>query len=182
MRRIETITNCDKTLQLIRKSLRAGYIHPDTGEHIRTTEGTPQGSVFSPLLAYIVLDEFDKQVEKIKSTFDIGNKRARNKEYDKLQSRIQQLRKTKPGSPDILKLAMKKRSIPAMNMFDPNFKRLTYLRYADDFVILVTGSIDDVKHIKHRIADILTKKCGLELHDEKTLITATKEGFKFLGA
>nr|CEG03731.1 unnamed protein product [Fusarium pseudograminearum CS5834] len=89
MRRLESITNCDKTLQLVRKSLKAGYIHPDTGEHIRSTEGTPQGSVFSPLLANIVLDEFDKQVEKIKSSFDQGNKRARNKEYAKLQSRIQ---------------------------------------------------------------------------------------------
>nr|CEG03476.1 unnamed protein product [Fusarium pseudograminearum CS5834] len=74
MRRLESITNCDKTLQLVRKSLKAGYIHPDTGEHIRSTE---------------VLDEFDKQVEKIKSSFDQGNKRARNKEYAKLQSRIQ---------------------------------------------------------------------------------------------
>lgn len=89
MRRIESITNCDKTLQLIRKSLTAGYIHPDTGELIRPSEGTPQGSVLSPLLANIVLDEFDKQVEKIKTSFDKGNKRARNKKYDKLQSRIQ---------------------------------------------------------------------------------------------
>lgn len=89
MNRMESITNCDKTLQLIRKSLRAGYIHPDTGEHIKSSEGTPQGSVFSPLLANIVLDEFDKQIDKIKTTFDKGNKRTRNKEYDRLQSRIQ---------------------------------------------------------------------------------------------
>jgi hypothetical protein len=57
-----------------------------------------------------------------------------------------------------------------------------YIRYADDFVILVTGSIHDAKLIKHRIADILYKKCGLKLNATKTLITATKKGFKFLGA
>lgn len=67
-------------------------------------------------------------------------------------------------------------------MFDPDYKRMKFLRYADDFIILVSGSINDAKLIKHRVADILNKKCGLTLHDEKTLITSTKEGFKFLGA
>jgi hypothetical protein len=65
---------------------------------------------------------------------------------------------------------------------DPHYRRLMYLRYADDFVILVTGSHHEALLIKHRIADVLSKKCGLELNKEKTLITATKDGFKFLGA
>lgn len=67
-------------------------------------------------------------------------------------------------------------------MFDPNFKRLMYLRYADDFVILIIGSINEAKYIKQLVADILKSKCGLELNEEKTKISATKEGFKFLGA
>lgn len=69
-----------------------------------------------------------------------------------------------------------------MNLFDPDFKRLMYLRYADDFVILVSGSINDAKLVKVRAADVLQKQCGLELNKDKTLITATKEGFRFLGA
>lgn len=182
MKRIESNTSCDKTLQLIRKSLTAGYIDPDTGKHVRTTEGTPQGSVFSPLLANIVLNELDKKLEDIKQAFERGKKRAKNKEYDQLTSRIQYLQKNHPGSPDIRELAIKRRSIPSLDPLDPNFRRLMYLRYADDFVILIAGSIDDANHIKHQIADILTKNCGLELHKDKTLITATKDGFKFLGA
>lgn len=55
-----------------------------------------------------------------------------------------------------------------------------YLRYADVFVVLITGNINDAKHIKSIISDIITKKCGLTLHD-KTLITALKEGLMFLG-
>lgn len=182
MDRISSITDCDKTLQLIRKSLKAGFIDPITGVHIKPNIGTPQGSVFSPLLANIVLDAFDEQMENIKKSFEKGKKRARSKEYDSLQSRIQGLQKSQPGSPQIIELAMKKRMIPATDMFDPNFRRLMYLRYADDFVVLISGSIDEARHIKHRIADVLNKKCGLELHKEKTLITSTKEGFKFLGA
>jgi len=65
---------------------------------------------------------------------------------------------------------------------DPNFKRMMYLRYADDFVILISGSSDDALMIKNRVKDILSQKCGLELNKEKTIITATKDGFKFLGA
>lgn len=57
-----------------------------------------------------------------------------------------------------------------------------YLRYADDFVILVTGTMDDAKHIKHLVAETLNKKCGLELHKDKTSITACRDGFLFLGA
>lgn len=59
---------------------------------------------------------------------------------------------------------------------------MMYLRYADDFVILISGSSDDALMIKNRIKDILQKKCGLELNKEKTVITATKDGFRFMGA
>jgi retron-type reverse transcriptase len=89
MQRIQAVIVCDKTLQLIRKSLTAGYIDPETGKHVLTNEGTPQGSVLSPLLANIVLDELDKKIEDIENKFNKGKKRARNKEYDKLTSRIQ---------------------------------------------------------------------------------------------
>lgn len=182
MKCIETSTMCDKTLQLIRKSLTAGYIDPESGELIKTTMGTPQGSIISPLLSNIVLNELDMKMNDIKLSFERGKKRERNKEYDKLTSRIQNLQKYQPGSPEIKELGILRRTMPSLNPIDPNYKRLMYLRYADDFIVMITGSIDDAKHIKHLIADILRKKCGLELSNDKTLITATKEGFKFLGA
>lgn len=182
MRCIESYTSCDKTLQLIRKSLTAGYIDPVTGAYIKPSEGTPQGSVFNPLLANIVLNELDKKIDTIKNRFEKGKKRAKNKEYDYLTSRIQYLQKNHPGTYEIKELAIRRRSLPSMDPFDPNFKRLLYLRYADDFVVLIAGSHDEAHHIKHQVADILMKKCGLELHKEKTHITATKDGFNFLGA
>lgn len=77
---------------------------------------------------------------------------------------------------------MLRRGLPASDMFDPNFKRLMYLRYADDFVILVSGSNNDAIFIKQMVANVLARKCGLELNREKTVITATKDGFEFLGA
>jgi retron-type reverse transcriptase len=182
MKCIESNTTCDKTLQLIRKSLTAGYNYPYSGEHLQTTLGTPQGSVYSPLLSNIVLNELDKKVLDIKISFEKGKKRARNKEYDALTSRIQSIKKSHPGSPVIKELDIKRSSNHSLTPCEPYLRRLMYIRYAYNYVILITGTIDDVKHIKHLIADILTKKCGLDLHEDKTLITATKEGFKFLGA
>jgi len=130
----------------------------------------------------IVLNKLDQKMEDIKKSFNKGAKRAKNKEYDAITSRLQTLRKNKKGSSEIKKLAATRRYHPSLDPFDSNFKRLMYLRYADDFVILVIGSINEAKHIKHQVADILNKKCGLELHKDKTIITASKDGFKFLGA
>lgn len=182
MKCVKSQIKCDKTIQLVRKSLIAGYIDPNTNNHVKPSEGTSQGSVLSPLLANIVLNELDQRMDKIKQSFETGKKRSRNKEYDKLTSRIQNLQKSHPGSPEIKKLAMERRLIPSTDLNDPNFKRLMYLRYADDFVILVTGTMDDAKHIKHLVADTLNKKCGLELHEDKTAIAACRDGFLFLGA
>lgn len=173
---------CEKTINLIRKLISAGHRDPKSGNWIKGKVGTPQGSIISPILANIVLNEFDKYMDSLKLNFEKGKKRIRNKEYDALTSKIAWLKKSKPGSPLIKELAIKRREIPSLNMFDPNFKRLMYLRYADDFVILIIGSLDEAKMIKQRITDVLKKRCGLELNQDKTLITATKEGFTFLGA
>ena len=162
MKCIESHTTCDKTLQLIRRSLTAGYLDPNSGEQKHTTLCTPQGSVYNPLLANIVLNELDKKVLDIKNSFEKGKKRARNKEYDALTSRIQSLNKFPLGSPVIKELAIQRRYNPSLTPSDPDLRRLMYIRYAGYFVILITGTIDDAKHIQHLISDILTKKCGLE--------------------
>ena len=50
------------TLKLIRSYLTSGIL--EGGMVSQRTEGTPQGSPLSPLLSNIVLDEFDKELEK----------------------------------------------------------------------------------------------------------------------
>ena len=121
-------------------------------------------------------------MELIKTEYEKGKKRAINKEYNYLTSRLQYLQKNKPGSPEITKLAIRKRSIPSVDPMDPHFKRLMYLRFADDFTVLITGSHADAVKIRDIIKEILIKECGLELNLDKTIITAIKDGFLFLGA
>ena len=47
---------------------------------------------------------------------------------------------------------------------------MEYIRYADDFVVFVSGSLKDAKFILSNIKDLLKTNCGLELNQEKTVI------------
>jgi group II intron reverse transcriptase/maturase len=179
MDRISKKIKCARTLELIKKALKAGYVDPDTGSTVKGYLGTPQGSVLSPLLSNIVLHELDSYMEDLRKSFNKGKYRQRNTEYNKLE-----LKRRRTEDPDIRKeclLAMRK--LTAYNPNDPNFRRLLYVRYADDFVVLVIGSHKDAMNIRRRIKDVLSIRCGLSLNLEKTEINnIQEEGFNFLGA
>ena len=64
---------------------------------------------------------------------------------------------------------------------DANYRRIQYVRYADDFLIGVIGSKSECQAIKADIKEFMTEQLGLELSDEKTLITNAKDKAKFLG-
>ncbi len=62
MARIETRVSDQHMLKLIRAFLRAGVM--EGGLVSPVDEGTPQGGPLSPLLSNIVLDEFDRELER----------------------------------------------------------------------------------------------------------------------
>ena len=55
------------------------------------------------------------------------------------------------------------------------------IRYADDFVILVSGTYDDAVKEKEALAAYLQSTAKLTLSKEKTHVTPTHRGFEFLG-
>jgi RNA-directed DNA polymerase len=55
------------------------------------------------------------------------------------------------------------------------------VRYADDFVILISGTYEDAINEKLRLATFLKEDLHLELSEEKTLVTKAEDGFEFLG-
>lgn len=65
-------------------------------------------------------------------------------------------------------------------MLDPNFRRMYYVRYADDFIIGVRGSHNDTNHILVNLSNILEKKYKLVLHAKK-IRHMSSEGVQFLG-
>ena len=179
MKRIGKIIRCQRTLELIGNALSAGYIDPQTGVLCRENVGTPQGSVLSPLLCNIVLHELDKFIDGLGNDFKSGAKRRPNPAYVKLNSKRRYMKDLKARKQILSEI----RSMPASDPMDPNFKRIKYVRYADDFVILVIGSHEDAMKIRAKVKDFLINKCGLTLNLEKTVISnIRKPGFKFLGA
>ncbi len=178
-------------IELIWKFLRAGYMENWT--YNATYSGVAQGSGFSPILANLYLDKFDKYIEKYKENFDKGNERKFNTEYGKFQGRFQRYnekcRKCWSSMSEVEKeIALKKLkklrneslSVPSKEQMDNNYRRLQYTRYCDDFLIGVIGSKEDAIKIKQDIREFLYTKLKLELSDEKTLITNGKDKAKFL--
>lgn len=62
-----------------------------------------------------------------------------------------------------------------MNPMDSNYRRLLYCRYADDFICGVIGSKEDAETIKADFSRYLKEKLGLDMSEEKTLITHSNE-------
>lgn len=160
----------------------AGYITDKVLK--RPNKGRPQG-ILSPLLANIVLNKLDKFMSEEKTRFDKGIKRSRlgfsfNPISAALQTKSLVKSQESVTRKEVLCLM---RNNQISDAFDPNFRRMKYIRYADDFIVLIAGSNHDAKYIRTRIKDILISKCGLELNQEKTVVirNMTKK-FKFLGA
>jgi hypothetical protein len=63
-----------------------------------------------------------------------------------------------------------------------NDRNSMYVRYANDFVYLYKGTKKEALDIKEQISNNLTKYCGLELNEKKTVVSNISEGFYFLDA
>lgn len=161
--------------RLIWKSLRAGYFTFNHYNH--SVSGTPQGSVVSPILCNIFLDIMDKHVGKLRGEFNTPKKYPRaNPKYQALVYR--KSRSEDPG----LGIHQELRKVPSYDPLDSNYKRLIYVRYADDWVIGVRGSHQDAVNIMNNIKEFLHTELGLELSVEKTVITNIRENkIMFLG-
>lgn len=61
--------------------------------------------------------------------------------------------------------------MPSRDPCDPNFRRLWYVRYADDFLLGLMGPKNEAMVIKQKISEFLSKDLKLELNAEKTLVT-----------
>jgi len=172
----------ERFLNLIRKILKAGYQDLD---EVRkdSLAGTPQGGIVSPILANIYLHKLDEFVEQLQKELEKGIKRRHNPEYKRLQDRRLYLAKQgKTRTQAFRELEVQMKKLPSGDPNDPNFIRVKYVRYADDWIIGVTGSHELAEEIKQRVRDFLKSKLKLTLSEEKTVITnARTQEAGFLG-
>jgi hypothetical protein len=125
-------------------------------QFLRTDAGTPQGGIVSPLLANIALSAIEERYERW--TFHRTKTQARRKS-------------------DGVKAATRARDrdrLAGRCIFLP-------VRYADDFVVLVSGTQEEAIAEQSALADYLRRTTGLELSPAKTKVTAMTDGFDFLG-
>ena len=179
----------DRFIRLIRKFLEAGYVEDWTFHN--TYSGMPQGGIVSPILANIYLDKLDKYVKEYIRHFDMGTKRRPGKESNNLANErkrtVRKLKKVKDGTEKAALVArlkaieQERAAFPSGDEMDGSYRRLKYIRYADDFILGVIGSKEDALRIKEDIKSFLSESLALELSEEKTLITHTGKSAKFLG-
>ncbi|CAI7979066.1 hypothetical protein FRAHR75_570016 [Frankia sp. Hr75.2] len=72
--------------------------------------------------------------------------------------------------------------MPSTDPNDPGYRRLRYIRYADDALLGFTGPQAEAEQIRSRLATFLRDDLRLELNEDKTLITHARTGAaSFLG-
>ena len=166
-------------LKLIREMLQSGYM--ENWKFTPNYSGTQQGGVISPILSNIYLNELDKFIEqKLIPKYTKGKRRRFNIDYHRLSYHREHARKkgnmSKAG--EIIKLM---RKLPSVDPYDPDYRRLRYVRYADDILLGFIGSRKEAIEIKEEIANFLKNELKLELSMDKTLITnASREKARFL--
>lgn len=147
-----------RIIAIISKMLKAEIVLPDR-TILKSTKGTPQGGILSPLLANVVLNELDWWVASQWELFPA-------KDFEEKQ------RPDGKGTNRTVKYRMLERS---------NLKKCFIVRYADDFKIF-TDNYLDAKRIELAVEDFLFHRLHLEVSKEESKITNLEKAYsEFLG-
>lgn len=170
----------NRFIRLISNLCQAGYLEDWTSHP--TLSGVPQGGVCSPILMNIYMDRLDQFVENVLlPKYNYGDYRKRYRPYVALLNAAR--RKTDAGKrAEAQRLRQQAQELPSRDPDDPNFRRLWYVRYADDTLLGFSGPRAEAEAIKVQLQAFLHDSLHLELSPDKTLIThARTHAARFLG-
>ena len=153
MERVRARVADGKVTRLIAQFLKAGVL--SDGFLLPTDKGTPQGGVISPLLANIALGIIEERYER----------------WTHHRRKIQARRKSDATTAALWARMTDRKA--GRSVFFP-------IRYADDFVVLVSGTREQAEQEKVELASYLRESMKLELSIEKTRVSDLNEGFQFL--
>lgn len=179
----------EKVLQLIWRFLEAGYL--EEWKFHKTYSGVPQGNIVGPLLCNVFLHQLDEFIEQEYSANKPQTEKElaarRNPEYGRIMCRISRLRRKRKRGDDSEETAAKlkellraRKSIPSLDKEKRHPCRVKYVRYADDWLILMAGGKQEAEAVKERVKEKLSQM-GLRLSEEKTKITHWNQRLRFLG-
>lgn len=164
MTRVRRRVGDTKVNRLLLAFLKAGALSEE--QFLRTDSGTPQGGILSPLLANVALATIEERYER-----HIWPRRR-----DRSAEREATIRKRASHARE---RARKRGEV----VFYP-------IRYADDFIILTGVAPGPEQQERARaeahqeraaLALVLKQELGLDLSDEKTLVTPVTRSMRFLG-
>src|SRR3954447_1939087 len=170
----------NRFLRLIDGLLQAGYL--EEWRYHATLSGAPQGGVLSPLLSNIYLDRLDRYVEKtLLPVYNMGGQRKPYRPYMRMHKAIWKMER-KGRRKEARPMRRQLQQLPSRDPNDPGFRRLHYIRYADDWLLGFTGTRREAEDIKDKVGRFLQHRLKLELSERKTLITHGRtEAVRFLG-
>jgi hypothetical protein len=170
----------NRFLRLGSNRLKAGYV-----EDWRFTTppcGAPLSGVVSPILSHLYLDRLDQFVATV--LLPAYTRGARRTPYPPYMALVNAARNKRiAGDLDEAKtLRRQAQQRPSRDPNDPEFRRLWYVRYADDGRLGFSGPREEAEAIKAQLNEFLRETRTLRLSDEKTLITnARTQSARFLG-
>jgi len=178
-----------KFLNIIRKMVKAGYV--EDWKYHNTYSGTPQGGILSPILANIYLHELDCYMEKLIADFSRGKERSRNPEYNSISLRAGRLNKKieQEENQEIRSKLLDQKKvtqrrmlhIPSVDQQDPEYRRVKYCRYADDFVLGAICPKSEAEEIYRKIETFLKEELKLNTSQTKSGLKHNTEVIRFLG-
>ena len=140
----------------MRALLDAGYM--EDWRWNQTLSGVPQGGIVSPILSNILLDRLDRFVETVLLPhYTRGTRRRENLEYRTLIMRSWRHRRR--GNIEQAEVLRKQaQTLPSQDMNDPHYRRLKYVRYADDFLLGFSGPRAEAEAIKQQLSKFLQEE------------------------
>lgn len=171
----------------LNKMFRCRIIGGEFGEMINGS-GVPEGSVLSPLSLNIYMTELDNFVKDLKTKFDQGRRRTVTKKECRVRNTYgtKSVFRKRHGAPlarermrEALLMEYHKQHSSAYGN-NKSYRRLRYIRYADNYLVGVGGSRADAQEVQKRINDFIKGNLHLEVKKDK-LTHLTSDKVEFLG-
>lgn len=178
----------ERFLNLIWKCINCGVLYNNTCE--KSVTGISEGSIIRPILANIYYNELDEWVETKMSEINQPISSRRSSEYISIERKIgcrtKKLLTMCKESSEYKNLIKEIKALRKLRFTIPSFTepriKIEYVRYADDWMIGITGDKSLSSKIKLEVSKFIQNELKQSINPKKTHITnLRKNTIIFLG-